>query len=140
MQEQDKVLLCDIKSDILKTVDYFSKAINTLFEGLFPYHGYGIARRFYNSNLWPHLWNMSLHFEMCSIMVRLVSDISLSFQPCFYIVFSDAIHSFSVSINHLLSSYISVFQFSMYWLHVNISIFVVWDTTQDVRCEHNCFQ
>ena len=39
MQEQDKVLLCDIKSDILKTVDYFSKAINTLFEGLFPYHG-----------------------------------------------------------------------------------------------------
>ena len=78
-------------------------------------------------------------FQTCSSMVRLVSYISLSFQSCFYLVFFDAIHSFIVSINHLLCFYISVFWFSsIYCLHINISIFAVWDTIQDVPSEDIC--
>ena len=59
--------------------------------------------------------------------------ILILFLHCLY-----CLYSFSVSINHLFCFYISVFQFSsICCLHVNISKFVVWDTTQDVHSEHN---
>ena len=85
MQEQNKALLCVIKSEfILNTVDYFGKVINGFFQGLFPWHtfsccntriskrytevlrlkfnfelfimtGQAIATRVYNSNVRAHL-------------------------------------------------------------------------------------
>ena len=38
--------------------------------------GWGIG--VYDSNVWPHFSNVSLRFQTCSSMVRLVSYISLS--------------------------------------------------------------
>ena len=70
---------------------------------------------------------MSLRFQTFSSMARLVWYISLSFLSGFYLVFSDAIHSFSVSINHLLFFYISVFRFSsIYCLHVQYIHIFYW--------------
>ena len=77
--------------------------------------------------------NVQQHGEISIIHLSYTFTLIL-FLPCFF----DVIHSFSMSLNHLLCFYISVFRFSIYCLHVNIYIFLVWDTTQDVRSEHNC--
>ena len=74
---------------------------------------------------------VSLLFQACSSIVRLVSCISLSFWPRFYLIFSDAIHSFSGSINHLLCLYISVymsFGSPLYIIFMSIYPYLLFET------------
>ena len=112
-----------VRIQVLQVAGFFSNVIKALFHGFIPQQpssrcnisirerntevlrlkfyfqsfivtGQGIG--VYDSNVWSHLSVVSLRFQMCSSMVRLVSCISLSFYSCFYRVFSDAIHCFSV--------------------------------------------
>ena len=79
---------------------------------------------------------MSLLFEACSSIVRLVSCISLSFWSRFYLIFSDAIHSFSGSINHLLCLYISVymsFGSPLYIIFMSIYPYLLFETQIRMR-------
>ena len=112
-----------VRVQVLEVADVFSNVIKALFHAFIPWQpssccnisirerntevlrlkfhfqsfivtGQGIG--VYDSNVWSHLSVVSLRFQTCSSMARLVSCISLSFYSCFYLVFSDAIHCFSV--------------------------------------------
>ena len=79
---------------------------------------------------------VSLLFQACSSIVRLVSCISLSFWSRFYLIFSDAIHSFSGSINHLLCLYISVymsFGSPLYIIFMSIYPYLLFETQIRMR-------
>ena len=79
-------------------------------------------------------WNMQQHGEIGIIHFTFIL---MLFLPCRFWCYPIPIFQ---CIYHLLCFYISVFWFSsLYCLHVNVFIFVVWDTThQDVCSQHNC--
>ena len=80
-----KISIRERNTEVLRLKSHFQSFIVT---------GQGIG--VYDSNVWSHLSVVSLRFQTCSSMVSLISCISLSFYSCLYLVFSDAIHCFSV--------------------------------------------